>query len=202
MFINCGSHSDSSYGIPPGRNDFNPSALHSIVALTAVLSFMTSTVPNLLRLWTAGETSSWFSPALGIQRIFRSWFLATRLIWKRTKDRQAFLCLPFRYLDSFFVQVTQKRALAWCQSKGNIPYFETSAKEAINVEQAFQTIAKNALEQDQDDDSMFVTQYRELFASLTFFGSALLNTRVPELIWEVPRAMDAIANLRRPLLIL
>ncbi len=34
--------------------------------------------------------------------------------------------------------VSQKRALAWCQAKGNIPYFETSAKEAINVEQAFQ----------------------------------------------------------------
>ena len=32
--------------------------------------------------------------------------------------------------------VAQKRALAWCQGKGNIPYFETSAKEAINVEQA------------------------------------------------------------------
>lgn len=27
-------------------------------------------------------------------------------------------------------------------------YFETSAKEAINVEQAFQTIAKNALQQE------------------------------------------------------
>jgi len=49
--------------------------------------------------------------------------------------------------------VSQKRALAWCQSKGNIPYFETSAKEAINVEQAFQTIAKNALRQDPEDES-------------------------------------------------
>merc|ERR1712065_45173 len=38
--------------------------------------------------------------------------------------------------------VSSKRALAWCQAKGNIPYFETSAKAAINVEQAFQTIAK------------------------------------------------------------
>ncbi len=37
--------------------------------------------------------------------------------------------------------------MAWCQAKNNIPYFETSAKEAINVEQAFQTIAKNALQQ-------------------------------------------------------
>uniref|UniRef100_A0AAY4CBN2 Ras-related protein Rab-7a n=1 Tax=Denticeps clupeoides TaxID=299321 RepID=A0AAY4CBN2_9TELE len=40
-------------------------------------------------------------------------------------------------------QVTTKRAQVWCQSKNNIPYFETSAKEAINVEQAFQTIARN-----------------------------------------------------------
>lgn len=48
---------------------------------------------------------------------------------------------------SFVFQVTTKRAQAWCQSKNNIPYFETSAKEAINVEQAFQTIARNALKQ-------------------------------------------------------
>lgn len=48
------------------------------------------------------------------------------------------------------LQVSQKRAMTWCQSKGNIPYFETSAKEAINVEQAFQTIAKNALQQEAE----------------------------------------------------
>jgi len=48
------------------------------------------------------------------------------------------------------IQVSQKRAMTWCQSKGNIPYFETSAKEAINVEQAFQTIAKNALQQEAE----------------------------------------------------
>jgi len=48
--------------------------------------------------------------------------------------------------------VAQKRALAWCQAKGNIPYFETSAKEAINVEQAFQLIARNALKQEQEED--------------------------------------------------
>lgn len=50
-------------------------------------------------------------------------------------------------IPSFVFQVTTKRAQAWCQSKNNIPYFETSAKEAINVEQAFQTIARNALKQ-------------------------------------------------------
>ena len=41
--------------------------------------------------------------------------------------------------------------MTWCQSKGNIPYFETSAKEAINVEQAFQTVAKNALQQEAEE---------------------------------------------------
>lgn len=48
--------------------------------------------------------------------------------------------------------VSQKRALAWCQAKGNIPYFETSAKEAVNVEQAFQVIARNALKQESEED--------------------------------------------------
>ncbi|XP_018409443.1 PREDICTED: ras-related protein Rab-7a [Nanorana parkeri] len=47
-------------------------------------------------------------------------------------------------------QVTTKRAQVWCHSKNNIPYFETSAKEAINVEQAFQTIARNALKQETE----------------------------------------------------
>ena len=34
--------------------------------------------------------------------------------------------------------ITSKRAMAFCQSKGGIPYFETSAKEAVNVETAFE----------------------------------------------------------------
>ena len=36
------------------------------------------------------------------------------------------------------IQISTKRAMTFCQSKGGIPYFETSAKEAINVEQAFE----------------------------------------------------------------
>ncbi|KAH3714397.1 Ras family [Pelomyxa schiedti] len=41
--------------------------------------------------------------------------------------------------------ITASEAMAWCKSKGNITYFETSAKESINVEQAFQMIARNAM---------------------------------------------------------
>lgn len=46
--------------------------------------------------------------------------------------------------------MSAKRAQQWCQSKNDIPYFETSAKEGINVEKAFQTIAKNALAQESE----------------------------------------------------
>ena len=48
-------------------------------------------------------------------------------------------------------QVATRRAQNWCESKNNIPYFETSAKEAINVEQAFQKIARDALAKENDD---------------------------------------------------
>eukprot|EP00026_Physarum_polycephalum_P016456 Phypoly_transcript_17366.p1 GENE.Phypoly_transcript_17366~~Phypoly_transcript_17366.p1 ORF type:complete len:205 (+),score=25.79 Phypoly_transcript_17366:140-754(+) len=41
--------------------------------------------------------------------------------------------------------VQAKNARNWCQLHGNIPYIETSAKEAINVEKAFSTAAKGAL---------------------------------------------------------
>lgn len=46
--------------------------------------------------------------------------------------------------------VSSKRAQAWCQSKNNIPYFETSAKEAVNVESAFITVARNGLAQESE----------------------------------------------------
>lgn len=47
-------------------------------------------------------------------------------------------------------QVSHKRASAWCQQKGDIPYFETSAKAATNVDEAFQIIARNALQQESE----------------------------------------------------
>ncbi|KAK8700383.1 hypothetical protein V6N13_018780 [Hibiscus sabdariffa] len=44
--------------------------------------------------------------------------------------------------------VSEKKARAWCGSKGNIPYFETSAKEGVNVEEANQCVAKDALKEE------------------------------------------------------
>ena len=36
--------------------------------------------------------------------------------------------------------------------KNNIPYFETSAKEGLNVEKAFETVARNALAREREID--------------------------------------------------
>eukprot|EP01059_Diplonema_ambulator_P031504 TRINITY_DN57_c0_g5_i1.p1 TRINITY_DN57_c0_g5~~TRINITY_DN57_c0_g5_i1.p1 ORF type:complete len:212 (+),score=102.14 TRINITY_DN57_c0_g5_i1:59-694(+) len=61
--------------------------------------------------------------------------------------------------------VSVKAAVAWTQkqqkdddSSSKIPYFETSAKENFNVEQAFTAVAKNTLKKAQkvQDDSEFI----------------------------------------------
>jgi len=66
-------------------------------------------------------------------------YLETKLTWKRIS---AWYVKPFLFLSSHMLnesfQISSKRAMTFCQSKGGIPYFETSAKEAINVEQAFE----------------------------------------------------------------
>lgn len=63
--------------------------------------------------------------------------------------------------------ISSKRATTFGQSKGGIPCFETSAKEAVNVEQAFEgrpvaslsftdaynvVVARNALAQEESED--------------------------------------------------
>jgi len=55
--------------------------------------------------------------------------------------------------------VPQKRALAWCQENGNLPYFSTSAKDGVNVEQAFLAIVRNSLKRvNEDMDEEFFPQ--------------------------------------------
>ena len=45
-------------------------------------------------------------------------------------------------------KVSKSKASSWCKSKSQMPYFETSAKDAVNVEAAFIEIARNALKQE------------------------------------------------------
>ncbi|XP_078098289.1 ras-related protein Rab-7b-like [Mustelus asterias] len=53
-------------------------------------------------------------------------------------------------------QVTSDEAKAWCAAH-NIPYFEVSAKEDINVDHAFENIAQNALLQDSEWKDCYLT---------------------------------------------
>ena len=52
-------------------------------------------------------------------------------------------------------RVPKTKATAWCKSKGPkpVPYFETSAKEAIKVEVAFLEAAQMALHQESSPDN-------------------------------------------------
>ncbi|XP_028799939.1 ras-related protein Rab7-like, partial [Neltuma alba] len=51
--------------------------------------------------------------------------------------------------------VSEKKALDWCASKKNIPYFKTSTKEDYNIDVAFLCIAKIALANEQGQDICF-----------------------------------------------
>ena len=49
-------------------------------------------------------------------------------------------------------QVSAEQAKSWCAENGNIPYFETSALENTNVDDAFITMVKKALENQESDE--------------------------------------------------
>ncbi|KAG9395029.1 Small GTPase superfamily [Carpediemonas membranifera] len=58
--------------------------------------------------------------------------------------------------------VPKKKAKTWCDSK-SMPHFETSAKEATNVDEAFRKVAEIALLQEQqNDDPVYLPETIEM----------------------------------------
>eukprot|EP01115_Flamella_aegyptia_P001101 TRINITY_DN116_c0_g1_i2.p1 TRINITY_DN116_c0_g1~~TRINITY_DN116_c0_g1_i2.p1 ORF type:complete len:198 (-),score=88.08 TRINITY_DN116_c0_g1_i2:72-665(-) len=53
-------------------------------------------------------------------------------------------------------EVTKKEAQDWCYSQ-NLPFYETSAKESVNVEKSFDQIAKLVLSKTKEEDIKFQT---------------------------------------------
>ncbi|EEA06985.1 Rab7 GTPase protein, putative [Cryptosporidium muris RN66] len=69
-------------------------------------------------------------------------------------------CFPFVVignkldLDQKSRKVSSQRALAWCKGK-HIQYFETSAKNATNVDEAFEEIGRRALSRETTDEQAY-----------------------------------------------
>merc|ERR1711879_352674 len=62
-------------------------------------------------------------------------------------------------------KVPATKAQQWCKSKNNIPYHETSAATAHNVETAFQEVARKALKQEKAQEQVYIPETLTLNAN-------------------------------------
>ena len=53
-------------------------------------------------------------------------------------------------------KVQDAKLKQYCESHNNIPYFETSAKTAVNVEKGFEEVAGLALKRNSKDDEIYI----------------------------------------------
>mmetsp|Transcript_28491 Transcript_28491/g.29651 ORF Transcript_28491/g.29651 Transcript_28491/m.29651 type:complete len:207 (-) Transcript_28491:67-687(-) len=49
------------------------------------------------------------------------------------------------------IKVSESKVKAYCSQKNNISYFETSAKDNVNIDSAFEEVAKLAFKRDHDE---------------------------------------------------
>ena len=62
-------------------------------------------------------------------------------------------------------KVQDSKIKQYCETKSHMPYFETSAKDNTNVDNAFETIAKLAFARNAKEDEIFIPNRVELKAT-------------------------------------
>ncbi|KAK4538728.1 hypothetical protein CDCA_CDCA20G4753 [Cyanidium caldarium] len=58
--------------------------------------------------------------------------------------------------------VGEAAARAWCGARGHLPYFETSARENVNVDTAFHEVARQALKRDAEEEQLLLPEMVEI----------------------------------------
>ena len=72
---------------------------------------------------------------------------------------------PLQYLFSQFDWIVipfETKIKQYCETKSNMPYYETSAKDNTNVEAAFEQVAKLAFQRNSKEDEIFIPNRVEL----------------------------------------
>jgi Ras-related protein Rab-7A len=52
--------------------------------------------------------------------------------------------------------ISEKKAKSWCTSKGGLMHFECSAKEDINVDAAFEAVARFAVQNEDAEEDVYL----------------------------------------------
>ena len=82
--------------------------------------------------------------------IWRNEFL--RMLIPPEGDKYPFVLIGNKCDKSDIIKITKQQIDAYCISHNNIPYFAASAKEAINLEEAFNKIADLAYERNKQSE--------------------------------------------------